>query len=171
VQEEIILVNDQGEIIGSAPKLESHHADTPLHLAFSCYVFRKDGKFLLTRRALSKKVWPGVWTNSVCGHPAPGEKMEDAIMRRLDFELGVKKIRDLKVILPDYRYKTPPFEGIIENEICPVYIAYTDQEPQPNPDEVESYEWIDWAKLRRAIKKNPDQYSYWFKDQLKKLPL
>lgn len=169
--EQIVLVNEKGEAVGQAPKFESHHADTPLHLAFSCYVFNKDGKFLLTRRALSKKVWPGVWTNSVCGHPAPGEKMQDAIKRRLDFELGIKKISDLKVVLPDYRYKTPPFNGIIENEICPVYIAYTDQEPKPNPAEVESYEWIDWSSLRKAIKKNPARYSYWFKDQLKRLSI
>lgn len=162
----IVLVDESGTPIGQAPKLASHHANTPLHLAFSCYVFNSKGEFLLTQRAQSKKVWPGVWTNSVCGHPAPGEKMEDAIQRRLAYELGINDITSLEVIAPDYRYTTPPFDGIIENEICPVYLALTNAEPQPNKDEVEAYTWLPWPELRKQIEAEPEKYSYWFKDQL-----
>ncbi len=164
------MVDNDGKPAGTAPKLESHHANTPLHLAFSCYIFNKSGDFLLTQRALVKKVWPGVWTNSACGHPAPGEKMTDAIKRRLNYELGLKNIRKLKVVLPDYRYKTPPFKGIIENEVCPVYIGIAQSEPQPNPDEVEDYRWVKWESLLKDIEEKPEIYSYWFKDQLKLLP-
>lgn len=81
-QEQIILVNDQGELIGTQEKYAAHTSHTPLHLAFSCWVFNQQGQLLMTRRALSKKAWPGVWTNSVCGHPLPGEATEDAIRRR-----------------------------------------------------------------------------------------
>ena len=72
-EEMIVLVDEHGNPTGTAEKYSSHHAETPLHLAFSCYVFDETGAFLATRRALTKEVWPGVWSNSVCGHPAPGE--------------------------------------------------------------------------------------------------
>ena len=151
--------------MGTAPKLASHHANTPLHLAFSCYIFNRQGKFLLTQRAHSKKVWPGVWTNSVCGHLLPGETTRDAVRRRAKFELGLT-LDKVVAMLPDYRYKTPPFEGIIENEICPVFAAVAAAEPKPNSEEVEAYKWIGWDELANAIQKNSDKYSYWFKDQL-----
>lgn len=166
--EQIVLLGDGYQAIGVAPKLKSHHANTPLHLAFSCYIFNDQGKFLLTQRAKTKKVWPGVWTNSVCGHPMPGEEMVDAIKRRLQFELGMKA-KDFEVMLPDYRYKTDPFNGIIENEFCPVYRARSISEPNPNPDEVEAYRWVTRNELEENLKNHADNYSYWFKDQLQKL--
>lgn len=169
MDDQIVLVDDAGNPTGVAPKLASHHAETPLHLAFSCYIFDDKGSFLLTQRAKKKKVWPGVWTNSVCGHPAPNEKIEDAIVRRLKYELGLSKPKRIVEILPDYRYKTPPFNGIIENEICPVYAAVIDDEPRPNPDEVESYKWLDLSEVVTDIKIQPHLYSYWLKDELNQL--
>jgi len=132
VEEQIILVNELGEHVGVAPKLESHHDHTPLHLAFSCYVFNKEGQFLLTKRAAIKKVWPGVLTNSFCGHPAPGESYEEAIKRRGAYELGISGLTNITKII-DYQYKTPPFNGVIENEICPVFTAVYEGEIKPNP--------------------------------------
>src|SRR5215469_14055403 len=156
-QELVVLVDDNNEEIGTMPKLEAHNADTPLHRAFSCYVFNKDGKFLLTQRALSKKVFPGMWTNSCCGHPGQGEKTEDAIKRRLEFELGLEPV-SLKVVLPNFRYRAV-MDGIVENEICPVYIATVSKEPKPNPAEVEAYEWVEWKTFMKRIKKTPKKYS------------
>lgn len=167
--EQIVLLNNDYQPIGVVPKLASHHENTPLHLAFSCYIFNEDGELLLTQRALSKKVWPGVWTNSVCGHPAPNEEIVDAIRRRLRDELGMSA-KDFRVILPNYRYKTPPFNGIIENEFCPVYTAVAITEPIANPQEVEAYKWVTWEELKKDLEKNAANYSYWFKDQLSKLP-
>jgi isopentenyl-diphosphate delta-isomerase len=166
MDEQIVLVDQAGNPIGIAPKLSSHNDHTPLHLAFSCYIFNPQGLFLMTRRTASKKVWPGVWTNSVCGHPAPEEEITDAIRRRSLYELGIDDIEQLEVVLPDYRYVTPPFNGIIENEVCPVYMAITRQEPRPNPDEVSDYEWLALDKVSDLFKANPEDYSYWFKDQL-----
>src|SRR6266545_4096183 len=100
--EMIVLVDTLGREIGTAPKLESHHAKTPLHRAFSCYILDRHGQLLVTQRAHVKKVWPGVWTNSVCGHPAPGESFEDAIARRTQYELGMT-VSNIQVVLPDYR--------------------------------------------------------------------
>lgn len=169
MEELIVLLDENLKPVGTAPKLASHHANTPLHLAFSCYLFNPDGQFLLTQRAASKKVWPGVWTNSFCGHPLPGESLEDAIQRRAAFELGITQTSVLLKILPDYCYKTPPYNGIIENEYCPVFLAVTRQEPTLNADEVDSYRWVDIAQLKNDIHRSPKMYSYWLKDQLPRL--
>jgi len=169
VPELVVLVDKAGTPIGTAPKLDIHTSHTPLHLAFSCYVFNEKGQFLLTQRAHVKKVWPDVWTNSLCGHLSPGESTEDAIKRRLGYELGIRKFKDLKVVLPDYRYKTPPYNGIIENEVCPVYAVRALEDPKSNPSEVEDWRWVNWSDLDRLIAKQPEVYSYWFKDQLPKL--
>lgn len=169
-KEQIVYVNSDGTPTGEvAPKLEAHTADTKLHLAFSCYVFDDKGHFLATQRALSKKVWPGVWTNSVCGHPAPGEDTVDAIKRRLQYELGMNAT-DFEVVLPNYTYKTPPFNGIIEHEFCPVYLARATSPVNPNSAEVEDYSWMPWhAFVELAQADTTDVWSYWTKDQLKQL--
>jgi len=163
----VVLVNDNNEPIGTMPKLEAHNSDTPLHRAFSVYVFNKDGKFLLTQRALSKKVFPGVWTNSCCGHPGPGEETEDAITRRLQFELDLTPGK-ITVVLPKYRYRAE-MNGIVENEICPVYTAIVSSDPKPNPQEVENYEWIDWEEFLKRLTKTPEKYSPWCKWQVEEL--
>lgn len=169
--EQIVFVDENGQPTGEVgPKLESHTANTRLHLAFSCYIFRKsDHKFLVTQRATTKKVWPGVWTNSVCGHPAPGETLEAAIRRRAAFELGLQNLDDISCVLPKYRYTTPPYYGIIENEFCPVFVAYTEAEPNPNPVEVEDYEWVSWPEYARMLGDDSYGMSYWAEDQYKRL--
>lgn len=162
--EHIVLLDENGNEIGEADKLSAHNEHTPLHRAFSCYIFNGDGLFLVTQRAMSKKVWPGVWTNSVCGHPGPGEAYEDAIIRRAHDELGMD-IKDIRLVLPNYRYTTPPFRGIIENEMCPVFVARQAGDVNPNPDEVEAYNWVSWNDYLLALQTNPDMYSYWTKEQ------
>src|ERR1700712_2550073 len=99
-----VRVDDGGTPVGSADKVVVHDSNTPLHLAFSCHVYNSEGLVLVTRRALSKLTWPGVWTNSFCGHPAPGESQDDAIVRRGLFELGIAVDR-IEVVLPDFRYR------------------------------------------------------------------
>lgn len=159
-EEVIVLMNSAGDPIGTAEKLASHHKSTPLHLGFSCFIFNRKGDLLITQRALTKKVWPGVWSNTVCGHPGPKESMERAIRRRLDYELGMGAT-DLACALPRYRYQSPPFRGIVENEICPVYLGRTDDEPKPNPQEVAAWRWIAWRSLLRSMQQHPQRYSYW----------
>ncbi|MGI8420080.1 MAG: isopentenyl-diphosphate Delta-isomerase [Candidatus Levyibacteriota bacterium] len=165
--EYVILVTEDNKPIGTMPKLEVHNSDTPLHRAFSCYVFNQKGKFLLTQRAKSKKVFPGIWTNSCCGHPGPGESTEDAIKRRLQFELGLVP-ETIKMVLPDFRYRAE-MDGIVENEICPVYFTVISSEPKPNTEEVENYRWIDWNVFTKELQKSPKVYSYWCQKQVEQL--
>ena len=169
--ERVVFVTEDGVPTGeTGPKLASHHADTRLHLAFSCYLLRRsDNALLITQRALHKKVWPGVWTNSVCGHPAPAEALETAVRRRASYELGLPTLDDLECVLPTYRYRTPPFQGIVENEFCPVFVAWTDVDPQPNPEEVGGWRWISWADYTQWITDPDTDASYWARDQFAQL--
>lgn len=167
--EHIVLLDPSGKPVGSAPKLASHHRNTPLHLAFSTYIFKSDGKLLVTRRADTKKVWNGVWTNSCCGHPAPNETMQEAIERRVKYELGMT-ITDIKLVVPFYRYITPPFNGVVEHEVCPIYFARSAGSTKIFQEEVADYQWIEWKKYVQLISNDHSEaWSWWCKDQLKHL--
>lgn len=121
-EEHVVLLDEQDKPSGTLEKYAAHTLNTPLHLAFSCWLFNEDGQLLVTRRSLSKKAWPGVWTNSVCGHPQQGETTEEAIIRRCRFELGVE-ITDLTLVYPHFSYRATDPNGIVENEVCPVFAA------------------------------------------------
>lgn len=146
--EQVVLLDDDGRAIGVADKATVHGATTPLHLAFSCYGFDRAGRLLVTRRARHKVTFPGVRTNTCCGHPAPGEAVEDAVRRRLADELGLRAV-DLRLVLPDFAYRAAA-GGVEENELCPVYVCTLDGEPSARPGEVESVEWWSWDAFLAA---------------------
>ena len=166
--EEVVLLNEAGVAIGTALKHEVHHRQTPLHLAFSCYVIDDAGRLLVTRRALGKQAWPGVWTNSFCGHPSPGEEMPDAVRRRARQELSIE-LEDLALVLPDFRYRALDASGIVENEICPVFRATIVGDPRPDQNEVCEYVWAEPGRIHAAAQLTPWAFSPWFVMELAQL--
>lgn len=158
--DDVVLVDDHGNPLGAADRLRVHTAATPLHLAFSTYLFNDRGEVLLTRRALAKKTWPGVWTNSCCGHPKPGESLPDAARRRIREELGLH-VGPLVPLLPDFRYRATDASGVVENEICPVWLLDADLAPSPRADEVAAFDWVSTEALDRIVDDAPFLISPW----------
>lgn len=165
-EERIVLVTPDGRAVGTAPKASSHHDATPLHLAFSCYLIDSAGRVLITQRAHTKRTFPSVWTNSCCGHPAPGESLRDAARRRVRTELGLE-IDDVTLILPEFRYRATAADGVVENELCPVVRAAADGDVRPHPDEAAAVEWWDWESCVDLVR-HPSA-SPWYREQMAQL--
>ena len=156
------LVDEAGRVIGQAARATVHHGNTPRHRAFSVYLTDDAGRVLLTRRALSKITWPGVWSNSCCGHPRPGESDVAAIHRRVYEELGVEVV-NVEAVLPDFGYTATDPHGLVENESCPVYCASIVDAAvlRPDPEEVMDYQWLAWPDLVATVERAPGLLSPW----------
>ena len=164
-EELVVLLDDAGHPIGTAAKRLVHHAATPLHLAFSCWIVDAERRTLLTRRAEAKPTWPGAWTNSVCGHPAPDEQIDDAVRRRARDELGLT-LHDVRPALPDFRYRAVMADGTVENEVCPVFVASATGGLDPDPTEVSDARWVSLDELDDLVTAAPTAYSPWMILQL-----
>lgn len=166
----VVLLDTSGQPCGTADRLTVHGPRTPLHLAFSCYLVNREKQVLLTRRALGKKTWPGVWTNACCGHPQPGETMSEAIIRRVAEELGARITEPLPV-LPDFRYEAIDASGVRENEVCPVYVAVLDGPLDPDPAEVMEHRWAQPTALAEIAARSPWLLSPWSVAQIAAMDL
>lgn len=161
----VVLVDGQNNPIGTADKDTVHSHDTPLHRAFSLFLFNSKKQLLLTKRAETKKTFPGVWTNTVCGHLLPDETAEAAAKRRLKEELGIAGI-NIKEASP-YRYRFADKNGIVENEICPILIGFFNGDPNPVASEIEDWKWMDWENFLNEIEKENSPYSPWSIEEAK----
>ena len=166
--ERVVLLDEAGNANGTADKTEVHHTRTPLHLAFSCYVFNGSGQFLSTRRAESKRTFPGLWADTCSGHPLPGEPMPSAVLRRLRQDLGISSA-ELMLVLPQFRYQARMTNGVMENELCPVYAAYTDATLDPDPAEVAEVHWVEWEEFSAAVQSGRQVVAPWCALQLAEL--
>lgn len=166
--EYVVLLDDHDQPCGQALKAQVHTTATPLHLAFSCWVLDDQGRVLLTRRAASKLTWPAIWTNSFCGHPAPGEALEDAVHRRAAQELGTR-VADLTPALPTFRYTATMPNGVMENEFCPVFTARLAAPLAPDPAEVDDWQWVSLDDLRALARDPGAAHSPWLLLQLPQL--
>lgn len=160
----VVLVDDSNNVIGKAQKSTVHTTNTPLHRAFSLFLFNSKKQLLLTKRAATKKTFPGVWTNAVCGHLTPDESTVDAAGRRLNHELGIEGV-EVKEVAP-YRYRFADKNGIVENEVCPILVGYFDGNPMPNPLEIDDWKWMDWKEFLSELDNDTKNiYSPWCKEE------
>ena len=164
----VVLVDETGQVLGTADRLRVHTDQTPLHLAFSSYLFDPAGRLLITRRALGKKTWPGVWTNSCCGHLRPGEDPVQAATRRIAEELGAQAT-GLRVVLPAFRYRAVDSGGIVENELCPVLVGHIAEDIRPDPAEIAEHDFVEWDAFHAAVGATPAVFSPWAVAQLSEL--
>lgn len=167
-EERVVLLDEAGAAIGTEDKRAVHHQHTPLHLAFSCYVFNERRELLVTQRAVHKATFPGVWTNTTCGHPAPGEDFLAAVERRTGEELGLALV-GLRLVLPRFRYRAVMSNGVVENEMCPVTTALTYDAPRPDRDEVGGTAWVPWVDFRDGVLAGRRTVSPWCVEQLQAL--
>ncbi|GAB5538185.1 MAG: isopentenyl-diphosphate Delta-isomerase [Salibacteraceae bacterium] len=157
--ERVVLVNENDQDIGQMEKMEAHERGV-LHRAFSIFLFNSKKELLLQQRAKSKYHSGGLWTNTCCSHPRPGESLETATNRRLQEELGMSC--DMSHLL-SFVYKAKLDHGLIEHELDHVFIGHTDTEPTINRDEVEDWKYVTLSDLERDIEHHPSQYTEWFK--------
>lgn len=160
---EVVLVSESGEVLGSFDKQEAHQPPGRLHLAFSVFLFRPDGTLLIQQRAESKYHFPGVWANSCCSHPEPGEEIIASARRRLLEELGVEA--ELKEAGRFTYRAVDPVSGLVEHELDHVLVGQIrDMMLQPDPSEVEDWRVVDPASVRQA---GPAEgFAPWFEEAL-----
>lgn len=168
LDEHVVLLDGLGRPTGTERKAEVHDRHTPLHLAFSCHIVQRDGSVLLTRRALHKPTWPGVWTNGCCGHPQLGETLREAVTRRLAEELGATPAA-MVLALPDFTYRAEMGDGTVEHELCPVVVALVDLVGLPDPAEVADQVWTSWPDLVARAQNAPATLSPWCVEQVERL--
>ena len=164
-EELVVLVNERDEPLGTAPKSRVHRTGER-HRAVSVFLFDREGRVLLQRRAASKYHSPGLWSNTCCGHPRPGEQTMDAARRRLREEMGVEC--DLVHALTfEYRAEVGP--ELLEHEVDHVFSGIFRGEPVPDPAEVQQWDWMALETLDADCRQRPERYSAWLPIALARL--
>ncbi len=157
--EQVVLVDEQDHPIGLMEK-QAAHVTPHLHRAFSVFIFNSKGKLLLQQRALTKYHSPGLWTNTCCSHPRDGETLAEATSRRLMEEMGMRcEMHEVYTFI----YKAPVGQGLTEHEFDHVWIGRSDDTPQINREEVESWKYMSLSDLKKDIQLHPELYTEWFK--------
>lgn len=159
LDERVIRVDRQDRPKGFAGKLDAHREGW-LHRAFSILVFNGEGELFLQRRAGCKYHFAGLWSNTCCGHPRPGESTSQAAARRLNEELGfsvpLKEFHRLVYRADD------PVTGLVEYEYLHVFRGVFNGQPSPDPLEVGAWVWESVPSLRQDLRRNPEAFTPWF---------
>ncbi len=161
-QERVILVDQHDVVVGEAAKLEAHRAGA-LHRAFSVFVLDRAGSVLLQRRAESKYHSGGLWSNTCCGHPRPGEDTKAAAVRRLEEEMG---FRCPLTPAGTFVYRAQLGE-LVEHEYDHVFVGRFDGSPEPDPTEVAEWRWVTVDELEAGLVAHPEHYTVWLPRALK----
>ncbi|MER6997783.1 isopentenyl-diphosphate Delta-isomerase [Streptomyces sp. NPDC000410] len=153
------LVDADGRTIGTAEKLSAHQEPGQLHRAFSVFLFNGEGHLLLQQRALSKYHSPGVWSNTCCGHPYPGEDPKAAATRRVGEELGLSEFTLTPAGTVTYHHPDE-ISGLVEKEFNHLFVGIVDQPVDLNPDEVNDTRYVTRQELKELQQEKP--VSAWF---------
>lgn len=186
-EEHLVLVDEKDQEIAISEKIAAHEKGD-LHRAFSIFLLRfapaasanedfddiEDAKsssledfeieVLLQKRAGSKYHSGGLWSNTCCGHPRPGERILAAANRRLEEEMGIKtRLQELG----SFQYKVALANNLKENEIDHVFLGFVRESEDlnilPNPIEVEASAWVPLSVLQEELELIPQKYTPWMK--------
>lgn len=158
----VLLVDPKNNPLGIMDKMEAHQRGL-LHRAFSIFIFNSTGQMLLQQRAAHKYHGANLWTNACCSHPQAGEDVHISALERLSFEMGMQcDIQEVFSLL----YHSPVENGLIEHEYDHVFIGFSDQNPVPNPTEVQNYRWADPTLIEQEISEQSERYTVWFRKAL-----
>ncbi|HET9425175.1 MAG TPA: isopentenyl-diphosphate Delta-isomerase [Gemmatimonadaceae bacterium] len=155
--ERVILVDEEDRELGSEEKLRAHEAGA-LHRAVSVFLFDDQGRLLLQQRAEGKYHSAGLWSNTCCGHPRPGESAADAAARRLREEMGIACDLTPRFV---FRYRAGLDGGLTEHELDHVFTGRFTGTPSPDPREVEAWGWMSLPALAADCETSPHRYSAW----------
>ncbi|OHX65850.1 isopentenyl-diphosphate Delta-isomerase [Flammeovirga pacifica] len=158
MEPKVILVDKKDNEIGAMGK-QLAHIEGVLHRAFSVFLFNAKGELLLQQRALTKYHSGGLWTNTCCSHPSPGESLESAVPRRLNEELG---IQSETIHVGHVLYKAEFGNGLIEHEYDHVFIGNFDGDVHINKEEVEAIKYVSLEELDQWLKNKPNDFTAWF---------
>ena len=168
---DVILVDQQNNSVGAMEKLEAHQKGI-LHRAFSVFVFNEKNELLMQKRALGKYHSEGLWSNTCCSHPYPGETILEAAHRRLFEEMGFDCFLEEDF---HFIYKEQLDNNLIEHELDAVIIGFYEKNPHLNTSEVSEFRWLKLEDIQTDMLVNPEKYTIWFKlilqDHLEKLHL
>ena len=155
--DQVVLVDERDRELGSFPKLQAHQ-EGRLHRALSVLVFNTSGELLMQRRAIGKYHSGGLWSNTCCTHPGPGEPVADAARRRLFEEMRLTcEVERVGEIV----YRAEFESGLVEHEYDHLFIGRSDADPRPNADEVADWRWMSWNAVRLDLAANPAAYTRW----------
>lgn len=157
--EDVILVNEKDEAIGTMEKMEAHRKGA-LHRAFSIVLFNDNGELLLQKRAVEKYHSGGLWTNTCCSHPLPGEEMNEAAARKLMQEMG---IRTPLTFSHKFIYSASLDNGLSEHEYDHVFTGHYNNAPSLNSSEAEDWKFASLETIQQDVRLNPEAYTYWFR--------
>ena len=158
MNQDVILVNLHDEPVGTATKEEAHRRGD-LHRAFSVFLYHED-RLLIQQRAFHKYHSGGLWANTCCSHPRPGEELEDAVRRRLKEEAGIEcEVKEVFSFVYKHRFA----EDLYEHEFDHVFLGEYDGAFIPNPEEVMDWRWITFDELRKDLADHPEKYAPWFR--------
>lgn len=167
---EVLLVDDYDNILGPLKKTRAH-LEGKLHRAFSIFFINKDSdKLLLQKRSINKYHSGGLWSNSCCSHQYFGENFEDALLRCVSDELGIKTDINAFYKIGKFKYFSD-YGNIKEHEIDHVYIYFADKilcsQIVPNKHEIEMIKWVNIENIDKIYKVQKNAFTSWFYDAYK----